>query len=105
MTFSLDIMYWVEVVIGLAGLLAGVVAFVDAALRRPDAYPAADKQTKVAWMAITGVCAVVLVFGSYPFAVFAPSSILWIAGIVGTLIYLVDVRPRLREVTGGSSNW
>lgn len=105
MTFSSHIIFWVEVVIGLAGLLAGVVAFVDAALRRPDAYPAADKQTKIAWMGITGACAVVLVFGSYPFFVFTPSSILWIAGIVGALIYLVDVRPRLREVTGGNSNW
>ena len=59
-TFSLDIMFWVEVVIGFAGLLAGIVAFADASLRRPDAYPAADKQTKIAWIAITGICGIVL---------------------------------------------
>ena len=105
MTFSIDIIVWVERVIAFAGLIAGVVAFIDASLRRPDAYPAADKQTKVAWIAITGIAALVLVFGSYPFYVFAPPNILWVAATVGALIYLLDVRPRLREVTGGNSNW
>lgn len=102
MSFSFDVIYWVELVLGIAGLIGGVVAFVDAALRRPDAFPAADKQTKIAWVGITGICGLVLVFGSYPFFVFPPSTILWIPAVVGMLVYLLDVRPRLREVTGGS---
>ena len=32
----------------------GLVALVDAAMRRTDAYPAADRQTKIIWLGILG---------------------------------------------------
>jgi hypothetical protein len=31
----------------------------------------------------------------------APQSLLWLAGLTGSLVYLLDVRPRLREVQRG----
>ncbi|MFL6180326.1 MAG: DUF2516 family protein [Actinomycetes bacterium] len=81
-------------VITLATLALGVFDFVDAAVRRSDAFVAAGKLTKVAWLAITGASTVVL----YLFGVI---SFFGIPAIVALLVYLVDVRPAVREVTGG----
>ena len=93
----MDIITWI---LAIAGAIAGVFAAVDAATRRSDAFAAADKQTKGTWAGITIACAVVLglsVFGG----AFAPQSLLWLAGLTGSLVYLLDVRPRLREVQRG----
>ncbi len=76
-----------------AVLVATGYCFVHAALQRPDAYTAADKLTKPAWLAILGVCALLS----------------FVLGVTGTVIaavaagvYLADVRPRLLEVQGKS---
>ncbi|MBM9466319.1 DUF2516 family protein [Nakamurella leprariae] len=89
-------------VLAVGGALIGVFAAVDAVSRRPDAFAAADKQTKGAWSGITVACAAVFAFGVIgPFGVFGPQSLLWLAAMVGSLVYLFDVRPRLREVQRG----
>lgn len=105
MTFVLPIMNYLTIAIGVVGGIVGVVAFADAVTRRTDAYPAADKQTKTTWLAITGISGVVLVLGMIPGSLLRAPSLLWLAGLVGVLVYLCDVRPRLREVSGGSSHW
>ena len=77
-------------------VLASVYAFVNAAMHRPDAYTAAEKQTKPIWLAIlggTGLLACIPDFG-------APVGAAIAACAVG--VYLVDVRPRLLEVQGKS---
>ncbi|MEV6804096.1 DUF2516 family protein [Streptomyces sp. NPDC017248] len=66
----------------------------DAVFRREDAFRAADKQNKVFWLIILGIALVV----SYLFSLL---SILPIAGAVASIVYLVDVRPALRQVGGG----
>ncbi|WP_211229314.1 DUF2516 family protein [Nakamurella lactea] len=104
MTFVVPITHWITLAMGAIGAVVGVFAFVDAVIRRADAFPAADKQTKVTWTGITALSGVLLVLGLYPM-VFPPPSLLWLAGMIGSLVYLLDVRPRLREVTGGSSHW
>ena len=88
-------------VLAIAAALLGVFALIDALSRRPDAYAAADKQTKGTWTGITVACAVVLVLGLPGLGFFQPQSLLWLAGVVGALVYLLDVRPRLREVQSG----
>lgn len=105
MTFVGPIIYAITLAMGVVGAVVGVFAFGDAVVRRPDAYAAADKQTKTTWLSITGASGVALVLGLYP-PIFPPPSLLWLAGMVGSLVYLLDVRPKLREVTGGnSSGW
>lgn len=82
--------------------LLGIFAVVDAGSRRPDAFAAADKQTKGTWSGITAACAVVTVLGLIGFAVFGAPGLLWLAALVGELVYMLDVRPKLREVQRGS---
>lgn len=82
------------------GAALGVFAMVDAFSRRPDAFAAADKQTKGTWTGITGACGVVLAL-AIVFPLFQPQTIFWLAALTGSLVYLLDVRPRLREVQRG----
>lgn len=79
--------------VSLVMFLAQAFAFVDAVSHRADAYVAADKLTKNAWMIILGlgVAAHMLIW--------SPLSIFNLVGIVAALVYIVDVRPALRSLT------
>jgi hypothetical protein len=87
----------VMLAIWIAGIPVGLYAFVHALLQRPDAFAAADKLSKPAWLGITAASLVVLIF--LPFG--GPGTILWLAGLVAALVYIVDVRPRVTEVQRG----
>ncbi len=76
-----------------AMLVLAVVALVMAATAREDAYRAANKQTKNFWLIILGI--VVLV------NLVVPMLFLQIAGLIATIVFFVDVRPALKQVTGG----
>ena len=94
----------VSLILDCLAAVLGVFAAGDALSRRPDAYAAADKQTKGTWTGITIACAAVFVLGLvlFPGSFFGAVSLIWLAAWVGVLVYLFDVRPRLREVQRGS---
>ncbi|OQO90922.1 DUF2516 family protein [Saccharomonospora piscinae] len=93
--------YYIVMVIDWAGVLVGLVAFAHAVTQRSDAYTAADRLTKPAWLAITGgSTAAMLLFQFY-----GAGMIFWLAALVATLVYVVDVRPKLIEVQRGGSSW
>ncbi|WP_306321467.1 MULTISPECIES: DUF2516 family protein [unclassified Streptomyces] len=69
-------------------------ALVDAAIRREDAYRAADKKTKPFWLIILGLAFVVNLL--FPILSFLP-----IIGLIATIVYMVDVRPAVRQISGG----
>jgi hypothetical protein len=76
------------------GLLAlKVFAFVSALRWSAPAYEAADKLTKPAWVALTGIgLAQALIFGGV-------LGLLSVAFTIAALVYVLDVRPALAEVT------
>ena len=92
----------VMLLITLAALALGVFDFVDGAVRPSEAYVAAGKLTKPAWLVIVGISTVVI----WRWGLI---SLFGIPAIVALLVYLVDVRPALRGVTGGrppsASSW
>ncbi|MBM3669018.1 MAG: DUF2516 family protein [Actinobacteria bacterium] len=69
-------------------------AFVDCIRRPTAAFPAVGRQSKVLWMILTGAA---LLTGLLPGMTL---NIIGIAGTVASLIYLFDVRPKIREITG-----
>jgi len=69
-------------------------AFIDAVSRRPDAFVAADKLTKQAWLIILGLALAAHML------IWNPLSFLNLIGTVAGIVYLVDARPALRAVTG-----
>ena len=80
-------------IISLAVLVGQIVVLVDAALRREDAYRAAGKLTKPGWLIILTVAiAANLLLG----------LLFTIVGVVVAMVYWVDVRPALKEVSGAN---
>ena len=79
-------------VLSLAMFVAQAFAFVDAATQRADAYVAADKLNKKAWLIILGlgVAAHMLIWH--------PINLFNLVGIVAALVYIVDVRPAIRSL-------
>jgi|SRR3954452_15472034 hypothetical protein len=86
-------------VLGVAVLAMTVFALVDALRHRPDAFTAAGKLTKPIWCGILGVAAIISFI-----VVFNPLTIFGIVCVVASGVYLADVRPALRNITGGSSS-
>lgn len=90
---------FVALALGLAALAMQVFALVDAARQRPDAFVAASKRTKNFWLAITGVAVAIGVV-----SVSSPLNLFSLLAVVGAGVYLADVRPALRAVSGGGSH-
>ncbi|GAA0490356.1 DUF2516 family protein [Streptomyces olivaceiscleroticus] len=80
--------------LSLAMLVFAGFAFIDSAIRRGDAYRAADKQSKPFWLIILGLATLVNVL-------FGVMAFLPILGLIATIVYMVDVRPALKRVSGG----
>ncbi|MEW2252747.1 DUF2516 family protein [Streptomyces sp. NPDC006975] len=75
----------------LAMLAMAVVAFVMAAVFREDAYRAADKKNKGFWLIILGIAVAVNLL--------VPMLFLQLAGLVASIVFFVDVRPALQQVS------
>jgi hypothetical protein len=83
-------------VLGLGALVLKVWALADAVYRPGPAYAAAGKLTKPAWVAILAV-ALLLTGGDF-------AGLLGLASVVAAIVYLVDVRPAVRELGPGRSS-
>ena len=84
--------------VSLAALVVHVWALVDCITRPANAFEAAGKLTKPAWLAITGIA---LALG----LLFNPLGLFGLVAIVASIVYLVDVRPAVKEIQGGGSRW
>lgn len=73
--------------------IAGFVGLYFAATTRPDAFDAADRQSKGAWCAILGLSGLVCLL-SFPF-------VMWF-GAVAIGIYWFDVKPQIDGILNGN---
>jgi hypothetical protein len=80
-------------------LVIELVAFVNCASQRSDAFPVVGSLTKQAWLAILGaailitlVCSILNLYGAFP----------GFLGVAAAAIYMLDVRPALRDTGTGS---
>ena len=88
---------WINLLLWAALVLLRVWATVDCATRKAAAFPAANKLTKPAWLAI-------LVVGSFLGSYidrYYPIGIFSLVSTIAAAVYLADVRPAIREITGG----
>lgn len=94
---------WVLLGLWLLAIPVGGYAFIHALLQRADAFTAADKLTKPAWLGITGASVLVLiVFQDGPGG---SGTLFWLAALVAVLVYIVDVKPAIVGVQGGGQRW
>lgn len=89
--------------IGLLAIPVGGYAFIHAVMQRADAFTAADKLTKSAWLGITGASTLILVV--FNGGLGSSGSLFWLAALVASLVYLVDVKPAVVGVQGGGPHW
>lgn len=80
-------------VASLAMFVVQAWAFIDAVSHRPEAYVAADKLTKPAWLIILGIALAAHML------IWSPMSFLNLIGTVAAIVYVVDVRPALRSLS------
>ena len=80
-------------VVGLLALAVKVWALVDACIRPGPAFPVAGKLTKVAWIVILALAVVLGMAGV--------TRLFGLIGLVAAIVYLVDVRPAVREIRPG----
>lgn len=87
----IEIVSWV---LNILFLGMALFALVDVLRRPTEAFPAVERQSKIAWALFTGIsAAVIFIFGAVNF--------LGIVGVIVTMFYFVDVRPKVREITRG----
>jgi hypothetical protein len=92
----IGIFFWVLLI---GAFVIETWAFVHALLQPANAFVAAGKQTKPLWLIILGVAFVIGVggvVGSLALLSFFP-----IIAFVAAAIYLVDVRPKIKQVRPG----
>ena len=74
-------------------LAVKVFAFVDALVRPTQAYVAAEKLTKPAWLLILGLTVVTSLLWRSPLGLFS------IVGTVAAFVYILDVKPAIASIT------
>ena len=95
----MDVLRLVYLVLDAALLICAVWAFASCLRTRPDAFPAIGRSSKGLWAVLTGLSAVWAVGAVLTAA--APMGIIAIAAIVITAVYLLDIRPKVIEITSG----
>ncbi len=92
-----DLELWTNLVLYWALVALRAWAVLDCLVRKTAAFPAVDKLTKPAWLAILVISGLLGTFLSpspaYPFSLIS---------VIVAMVYLADVRPAVREVSGGS---
>jgi hypothetical protein len=101
------VVIWVNLVILAISLVVELLAFIDCATRRADAFPVVGRLSKAAWLVMTGgaVALTVLSGGATFVSGSFLTTILAFIAIGIALVYLLDMRPALRDVIRGGSNW
>ncbi|AVT29999.1 MULTISPECIES: DUF2516 family protein [unclassified Plantactinospora] len=94
-----DVVFIINLVLIVFALVIQGVALVHCITQRSDAFPAIGTLPKGAWVAILAVCLVLTLLLYRPLSLFA------LIGIAAALIYLLDVRVGLRDLTDGKGFW
>lgn len=92
MDYLWDLQFGLATIAYLGIFLVEAFAFIDAVARPAEAFVAADKMTKQAWLMILGLALLVQVL-------LGGALILSLIGLVAGLVYILDARPALQSVT------
>jgi hypothetical protein len=77
-------------------------ALIDVVTRKGQAFTATGKLTKPAWLGITAFALFMEVVGQPGGVLAGGIGLLVLAGVVASFVYLADVRPAVRGVSGPS---
>jgi hypothetical protein len=89
----------ISLIIFIVSLAVEAWAFVHCALQRPDAFNAVGTLSKGLWLALIGGTVLL----SMVFYTLGP--LFTLIAVTAALVYLLDVRPAIREITNGGGSW
>lgn len=95
----MNLVGWIYLALDIALLVGAGWAFADCLRRRADAFPAIGRSSKGVWGVLTGLATLYSVGAVLSAA--APMGLIAIAAIVITAVYLLDIRPKIIEITSG----
>jgi uncharacterized protein DUF2516 len=104
MAYSAPIFYgvvyaYINIVILIFSLAIQAVALIHCLTQRGDGFQAIGTLPKGAWAAILAVCIVLTLLVSGSIGIFS------LIGIGAALVYLLDVRPGLKDLSDGKGFW
>ena len=99
--FAFTVQLYISLIVLVASLIVQAVAIIHCATQRGDGFQAIGTLPKGAWIAILAVCFVLTWFGVGGGA----TGIFGLIGVAAALIYLLDVRPGLKDLTDGKGFW
>ncbi|WP_432984978.1 DUF2516 family protein [Dactylosporangium sp. CA-233914] len=102
--FYMDVEYYISVTIWIFCLVLGAAAFLHCVVQRTDAFPAIGTMSKSIWLALIGGGELLTALSptlqlGYGLGIFT----LIAAGIFS--VYLLDIRPALRDAVDGHGSW
>jgi hypothetical protein len=97
-----EIEAWIDLILLIAVLVVAIVAVGNCLVQRPDAFPAINTLSKRAWLALNGGAVLVTVLSLFGFLYGLLFAMVAVA-VVG--VYLLDVRPALRDGVDGHGSW
>jgi hypothetical protein len=94
-----DVVFGLNLVVLVIAVVLGAVAFVHCLTQRADGFPAIGTLPKGAWLAILGITLLLTVVTLGGFLIFP------LIAIAAGMIYMLDVRVGLRDLTDGKGFW
>ncbi|ADD45398.1 DUF2516 family protein [Stackebrandtia nassauensis] len=94
---------WTEFGISAVAALLSLAALLHCALQKPSAFPAVGPLTKGLWLGILAGCILLSMLGIGGGGVGAGLGLIGIIGLIASLVYLLDIRPAIRDL--GSNPW
>lgn len=102
--FYILVIYWINVTLVLVTFGTELFAFASCLVQRPDAFSAIGTLSKSIWLAMIGGSALFVILGLGAMA--GPlAGMLALIPITVALVYLLDVRPALRDAIDGHGPW
>jgi len=97
--FYVDVVNYLNLLLLLVSLIVQAVALVHCLTQRGDGFQAIGTLPKGAWAAILAVCIVLTLLVSGAIGIFS------LIGIGAAMVYLLDVRPGLKDLSDGKGFW
>ena len=99
--FALVTVTVINLLLFVFAVILEVAAFLHCLLQRPDAFPAVGTLSKGLWLALIGGALLLTII-----VLASPIGMLGLViGIIIAAVYLLDVRPAIRDIAGSSGGW
>jgi hypothetical protein len=95
---SLGITDFISLIIWVGLLGIKIFALVDSLRYTNTQYVSAGKRSRMLWLALTGLSLAFHLISN------SPANLISLAGTIASIVYLVDVRPALQQVSGRGGN-